>query len=232
MSLKRRGLVFCFFTLFLSIASAVKADTLTFAGTAGNITLNVTDAAAGYTAVNAVIDPYKGIFDGNTVLMWCVDPDHEVSPNSPWNVNVSKLGGNLSQTYLNNATTYGEMAWLITQFQGASASTQQELQAAIWLLADPGDFTVNVPTTNTTFWTAVNADKANAAKNVLTSDFVILTDTRGDTPYSEQEFMVMTPEPPTFLLLALGFIVLVLFTYSKRSGTGTTFGFKSLEPSK
>jgi len=215
-NVSRRGLlVFFVLVLFFSAASSVRATTLSFAGTTGSVTLNVSDpdATPSYSGVNAVIDPYKGMLGSDPVLIWCVDPDHEVSSGDTWNVNVSYSGGDLSHTYLNNATTYNEMAWLITQFQGASTPTQQELQAAIWYIAEGGigasDFTVNVPASNTAFWSAVNTDIANAATsaNSLTTGYEILSDTAG----SKQEFIVMTPEPSTFLLLGIGLTALILF---------------------
>src|SRR5580704_9094495 len=90
------GLVCCLMVLFFSVASALRADTLKFTGATGNITLNVSDADAtpNYTNANAVIDPYTGVLGTNSVLLWCVDPDHEVNINDQWNVNVSYLGGN------------------------------------------------------------------------------------------------------------------------------------------
>jgi hypothetical protein len=140
-------------------------------------------------------------------------------------VNVSQLGGDLSKTYLGNAnaTTYGEMAWLITKLQAASTtSTKQELQAAIWLLAErvsgeDGDFTVTAPVGDTYFAKNVSDDITNASHNVLTSGFEILTDTAG----AKQEYMVITPEPSTLLLLAVGLIGLLLFA-SKRASSAAS----------
>jgi hypothetical protein len=218
---------FCFVVVFFSLASAAKADTLTFTGTVGSITLNVSDpdATPAYTNENATIDPYKGTRNGNPVILWCVDPDHGVG--TTWPVYVSQLGGDLSNTFLFQAlgqagatTTYREMAWLITQLAAASSTTtKQELQAAIWLIAEgvtgeDGDFKVNVSLSNTTFWGDVNADITNAQKpHVLTSGFEILTDTQG----LNQEYMVITPEPSTFLLLGAGLIAVILFAQRKRA---------------
>jgi PEP-CTERM motif len=218
--MSRRGLPLCIVVLFFSAASTTKADTLTFTGTTGSTILNVSDpdATPSYSGVDAVIDPYKGVLNAGTptatsLLLWCVDPDHEVNNGDTWSVYTSYSGGNLSHTYLNNASTYNEMAWLITQFQGANSTTQQELQAAIWYIAEGGvggsDFTVNVSPSNTTFWNAVTSDIANAvaSQNSLTTSYEILSDAKD----AKQEFIVLTPEPSILLLLALGLIALVIF---------------------
>jgi PEP-CTERM motif len=217
----RRGLVFSLAVAVLFFASAAKADTVKLTGTVGSITLTVSDpdAAPPYTNAAALIDPYKGTLGPNSVLLWCVDPDHMDKIGDIWTVNVSQLGGDLSKTYLGNAnaTTYGEMAWLITQLQAASIkSTKQELQAAIWLLAEgvPGEdgkFKVTAPTGDPNFWTNVNIDMTNASLNVEHSGFEILTDVAGQ----KQEFMVITPEPSTLLLLGIGLIALFVFTPRK-----------------
>ncbi len=189
-----------------------------FIGAAGSTTLNVSDPDAGYTNANALIDPYKAYINGSSTstLIWCVDPDHDVSSGQTWTANVSYLGGNLSNTYQGSAAAYGSMAWLITQLQSATTTVQQqELQAAIWEIAEgapgsTGDFSINNVTS--TFLNAVNLDITNAENNALTSGFEILTDTNGQT----QEFMVIsTPEPSTFLLLAAGLFALMILTRSK-----------------
>lgn len=224
------GSLFCLLVLIFSTASSTKADTLTFTGTTGSVTLNVSDpdATPSYSNVNGVIDPYYGILDSNPVLIWCVDPDHEVNTGDAWSVYVNKAGSiNLTQTYLGNLTTYEEMAWLITQFQGASTTTQQELQAAIWLIAEgettqaaeqaPGAFTINGE--GSAFWTSIygtNGYVTTAPEHLLTSGFEILSDTTGpNVTNAKQEFIVLTPEPSSILLLGVGLLALIVVA-SKR----------------
>ena len=214
------GLVMAFF----SIGSVARANTvgMQFIGAAGNTTLNVSDPSAGYTNATALIDPYTAYINGSSTpsLIFCVDPDHGVSSGQTWTANVSYLGGDLSNTYQGNAgaTAYGAMAWLITQLQSATTTIQkQELQAAIWEIAEgapgsTGDFSVN--NVSASFINAVAADITNAENNILTSGFEILTDTKGQI----QEYMIInTPEPSTLLLIGAGLLAFMIFTRSKKA---------------
>lgn len=219
----RLGVILGLLLAFFSIASIAKADTagMYFIGATGSVTLNVSDATAGYTNANAVIDPYMAYINGSSAptIIWCVDPDHEVSPGDSWTAYVS-YPTNVSQTYLGNATTYEEMAWLATQLQAATATaTKQELQAAIWDVAEGattsnsdstgGDFSVNGM--STTFYSAVATDITSAEGSPLTSGFEILTDKAG----AKQEFIVLTPEPSAILLLLAGLFALIILSRSK-----------------
>ena len=70
--------------------------------------------------------------------------------------------------------------------------TDQEIQAAIWQLADPNLTFPNAPSGFSL--TQVNTFENDAKANPLTSGFEVLTDS--DNKY--QEYVVLTPEPSTF----------------------------------
>ncbi|HXJ16059.1 MAG TPA: PEP-CTERM sorting domain-containing protein [Candidatus Polarisedimenticolia bacterium] len=192
--------VFCF-TPF------AHADTvgMKFTGTATNTTLTIHDSVLG--TVTAVIDPYTGIVNGQSVLMFCVDPDHEVNYGDTWTANVSYPGGDLSKTYQvmdygkSSAAAnsiYEEMAGLaLLMTSTTDATIRKEIQGAIWQLADPS---LTFPNATSAFLSAVSGYESWAANNKLTSGFEILSDVRN----CKQEFIVLTPEPATLLLLGLG----------------------------
>jgi hypothetical protein len=193
----------------LCVAPSAFADTtsMKFTGTATNITLTIHDSVLG--TVTGVIDPYTGIVGGQSVLMFCVDPDHAVNYGDTWTANVSYPGGDLSKTYqmmddgLSSSaalTIYEEMAGLAQLLENTPASdatTRQEIQGAIWQLADP---TLTFPNATAAFKNAVAGYETWAATHELTSGFEILSDVNN----CKQEYIVLTPEPATMLLLGLG----------------------------
>jgi hypothetical protein len=134
------------------------------------------------------------------VTIYCVDPDHEINYGDEWTANISYPGGSLANTYLNNATTYEEMAYLVTQLADTpfgNTTQRDEIQGAIWQLADPS---LTFPGASGLFLTQVGQWETNAKNNPLTSGFEILT----DKELCKQEYIVLTPEPAMLLLLGAG----------------------------
>jgi hypothetical protein len=223
--------------MVLLVGATAHADNVTFTGGySGNPTLTINDPALG--TVTGYIDPYTGNIGGQSVYLWCVDPDHDAPPvGTTWAVNVATPGnltsmGNTSQVINNKLspsaanTLYGEMAALIMLMANPSNSalTDQELQGAIWQLSD-GFNASNQPfltfpdapsVPSGTFQGAVTGYENWAAKNVETSGFEVLTATneKGAGAGAYQEYIVTTPEPSTLLLMGLG--LMALFYLSRR----------------
>ncbi len=201
------ALVIVVVSFFAAIASA---DTLQFTGTATTTTLTITDPTYP-SGVTGYIDPYLGklTIGSNTVsvIMFCVDPDHEVNFNDTWNVYVTLAPtANWTHTRLNNPTIYGEMAYLASLMLATNdPTTRQEIQTVIWWLADNA-LTAAVPNgVNVTDWNnAINTYKGNAATYGQThptpGGFEILSDVNG----SKQEFLVLVPEPCSLILFGSG----------------------------
>jgi PEP-CTERM motif len=189
---------------------------MSFTGITTSTSLTIQDSVIG--TVTGYIDPYTGTLNGQPVLLFCVDPDHEINYGDTWTANVSYPGGDLSNTYQvldyghssTANTNYEEMAGLALLLEGTSDTmTRQEIQGAIWQLADSG---LSFPGASSAFLSAVIGYESWAASNELTSGFEILSDVNN----CKQEYVVLTPEPATVLLLGLGLGGLLLLKRRQR----------------
>jgi hypothetical protein len=210
---------------------ALQADTLTVGSPMTGTALTVSDNSLtnlGYNQVDAYIDPYQGTLNGNSVILFCVDPDH-FDGSGPYAVNISPDGvgtateqvvyHGLSSTQA--ASLYGAEAYLSQQLINTPASdstTRQEIQAAIWQLADPSatfpDFAGTTPA-DIAFNNAVTNYETTAENAENIPSFEIATDsactTAGNCVSTRQEYLILTPEPGAILLALPGFLTLMGF---------------------
>jgi hypothetical protein len=217
-----RGLVFG--TAFLPLLAVIgHANTLsvTFNGvSSSNPTLTINDSALG--TVTGYISPYKGTIGGQSVLLWCVDPDQDAPPvATTWSVSVATPSNlnSMGTTFqvLNNGLSdsqanllYEEMARLVLMLSAPGNSTlaDQEIQGAIWQLANNG---LTFSGASGSFLSQVSAYETDAESIPLASGFEVLTDTKD----KYQEYIVLTPEPSAFLMLGTGLVGL-LYIVSRR----------------
>ena len=222
--------------LVLLVGATAHADSVTFTGGySGNPVLTINDPALG--TVTGYIDPYTGTIGTQSVLLWCVDPDHDApGVGTMYAANITAAGTSMSNTsqVINNGlssgaanTLYGELAALIMLMEnsGNSVLQDQEIQGAIWqLAAGVANLTFPNPPTvpSGTFQGAVTGYETWAASNALASGFEVVTaqneSTVGASAY--QEYIVMTPEPSTLLLMGLGLISLFCFSRRKVISAG------------
>lgn len=215
------------------------ADTLTVGSPVTGITLTVSDPALtslGYNKVTAYIDPYNGTLNGNAVVLFCVDPDH-FDGSGPYSINVSSSGTGASTEQVvyhglapaQAATLYGQEAYLSQELVNTAVSdtlTRQEIQAAIWQLADPNvifpDFVGNT-SADIAFNNAVSGFQTGAQSAQTIPSFKILTDsactTAANCAQTRQEYLVLTPqsgsvptpEPSSVLLSFSGITAILIF---------------------
>ncbi len=160
------------------------------------------------------VGPYGLTLNQNLYPALCVDDKDWGSLNAPWNVNVTSISsGNFSLTY--NPTEgqeYMEDAWIYNQITQPGAD-RINLQHAAWDIMDLG-ITTSTQLTND----LSSSDGAyNFISQALTgyssmnfSGYEILSDcNKGDGPGDgrEQEFIICTPEPASFMLLGMGLLL-------------------------
>lgn len=157
------------------------------------------------------IYPYNFSVNGSTSLyaLMCLNLNRQVTLGESWNVNITGLGLDSSQT----STDYRADAWIAAQLATNSAS---DVQWAVWDIFDPTDASKSSAfTANSQHLVSTGLLMANSATLINSgfySNFSLLRPTLNQTGWTSgqpQEFLsvvkvAQTPEPSSFLLLATG----------------------------
>lgn len=184
-----------------------------------NVTLANVNRA---TVANGVyVGPYTMSLPGvGTIDVYCADFINHVSVGQTWSANVTNLAGSLANTRKGDAgrALYQKAAWLTTQFAAQAQKEWGAIHAAIWYLTTPNPETnpyagnylkmanwSSWQTGVTTVQSWINLANANY-QSIDMSGVQVITDVNGKgLQYGGvQEYVVVTPEPISLLLVGTG----------------------------
>ena len=150
--------------------------------------------------------PYTLLIDGGEPFQGaCDDYYHDGAPGDRWQANLTNLGtGDL--TYLRFASSgleaYQEAAWILLQTMVTAPTDWPDMNYAIWAIFNP-----TVPI-NAAAQSWIDQAEIAAQKKFRGVDFnlvMIATPVDIDAPPTgDQEFIYITPEPASLVLLASG----------------------------
>jgi hypothetical protein len=161
--------------------------------------------------------------NGQSVVLFCDDLKNEVYVGESWSANITNLstalntingfantrygGVSSSPVFSNASSVYQEAAWLTTQFASHSGD-YVSLQYALWDLMNPG----SEPTSygNVAYWLG---QAGSNYSSINPNNFEIVTNVGPLALTGQvQEFIVLTPEPGTLVLLVCGVFALAALT--------------------
>jgi hypothetical protein len=169
---------------------------------------------------NVYVGPYTISVNGQQMMLVCDDAKDEVHTGQGWSATASTIAGGLGNAMWTGVTINGNV---LTQFQEYQAiqylaqlmmanlshpTTVGEIQWAIWDLTDPGliDKNGNEPWGNVTQYLSIINNDIQAGINHdggNGSQIVIYTPTSHG---ASQEYVQVTPEPASLVLLGTGLL--------------------------
>ncbi|HTZ73928.1 MAG TPA: PEP-CTERM sorting domain-containing protein [Candidatus Aquilonibacter sp.] len=205
-------------------------------------TITLTSAGSGNVLDNIYTSPYTGTVGGvaNTPI-FCDDFADDSFINESWSATVStvaNLAGNAKWASEPNAQqNYEIAAWLAEDLLSTTNTTDAEdISYAIWLVLDQTGVQTYLTSTDPDAATLsaaqgwiTTAENAIATQNLTPADFanvLVYTPVAGTATNcnggpcpanSPQEFLVVTPEPGSLLLLLFGLVALAGFARRRRA---------------
>jgi len=202
--LKRSGLL-----VIAAVAALAFLAPSALADGAG-VTVVLTGVSGG-TQGGVYTSPYFGSVGGvNGTAIVCDDFNHEVYIGESWTAyeyNFSNLSGArfLGANAAATLQMYDEAAYLITEL-AQNPSDSGDISFAIWAIFSPNVLTTSGYLEGNAAWWLNQAESQNFYPGEY-SNFLVLTP-EDSGPCSPQEYLVMTPEPASLLLLGTGILAL------------------------
>jgi hypothetical protein len=185
-----------------------------------NASTPLTLISAGSTqAFGYLVGPYTGLLGATDVTLNCVDFFHRAIVGEVWDVDLTSLTSNTgigTTTRFSSLNAYRLAAWLTTQYTPAmDAATVGDIQATIWGLFS-GAVTPPAPRTNIWLTNAQAYLTANPNSSLWNSAYVVTAVNAynpdgSDNAASPQEFIIVSPEPASMMLMGTGLLGIAAF---------------------
>jgi hypothetical protein len=195
---------------------------------------NVVTVSLGSDAFpTGAIGPYLATVSGVKEFVFCDDETHTVYPNETWTATVTTLQDLIAlgsanivnspvmfRSLPNALLLYQEAAWLVNQF-GSNPNVASGIQNALWdvFLQKAGSGSPADPSTDA-YWLAQAATNYSKLTAGQIANTVFLSPVPGSqNPLSNgtpQEFITLTPEPGSYVLMGAGLVLLSLATFRKK----------------
>jgi hypothetical protein len=158
---------------------------------------------------------YLTIDNGVQIPMICDDFLHHSNVGDTWNANLTNLGiGDLSKTRFDNLAEYQEAGFLLMQLNDSNQTEWGNINFAIWKIFDPDVDMSDTPpgSLGPKYW--YDMAQTTDLSNIDFSGVEIVTPNHPHCDEGDQEFMYLTPEPGTLMLIGSGLVG--LFSQRKR----------------
>jgi hypothetical protein len=176
-------------------------------------------SAGSTTAFGYFVGPYTGLQGSSSVVLNCVDFFHRAIVGEVWDAQVTSLSSNVgigTTTRFSSLDAYRLAAWLTTQYTPTmNAATVGDIQATIWRLFT-GPSAPPTPSTNIWLTNAQAFVAANPNSSLWQSAYVVTAvnarNSDGtDNAESPQEFIIVSPEPASLMLMGTGLLGIAAF---------------------